>query len=171
LKDETRKKQKFSLNKDDEGNIVYPLSINPSLTLLDCGVINTNPNYHSEHNLFPIGFKSIRSYASIFEKGKRAQYTNEILEGPDGKPLYRVTSSEDPDNPIVRDSSTGCWVYICHKVNDIADVKKQKVTISGTERFGLLEPNVCRILEFLPDAEKCMKYKFKYRVPENAEDA
>lgn len=82
--------------------------------------------------------------------------------------MYRVTSSEDPDNPIVRDSSTGCWVYICNKVNDLADVKKTKVTISGTERYGLLEPNICRILENLENAEKCFKYKFKYRIIENS---
>jgi len=75
-----------------------------------------------------------------------------------------VTSSEDPDHPIVRDSSTGCWVYICQKVNEIAEVKKAKVTISGTERFGLLEPNAARILEHLEYAEKCYKYNFKYRV-------
>jgi F/Y rich C-terminus. len=106
----------------------------------------------------------------MFERGKKAQYTCEILEGPEGKPLYRVTSSEDPNNPIVRDSSTGCWVYICSKVNDLAEVKKQKVTISGTERFGLLEANVCRILENLPNAEKCTKYKFKYRVVNQEDD-
>jgi hypothetical protein len=32
-------------------------------------------------------------------------------------------------------------------------VKKEKVTISGTERFGLLEPNVIRMLEDLQGAE------------------
>lgn len=102
----------------------------------------------------------------MFNRGQRAEYTCEILEGVDNKPLYRVTCSEDPDNPIVRDSSSGCWVYICNRINDIAEVKKQKVTISGTERFGLLEPNVVKILEYLPDAEKCYKYKFKHRVLE-----
>lgn len=41
--------------------------------------------------------------------------------------------------------------------------KKDKVTISGTERFGLLESNVIRLLEDLDNAEKCTRYKFKYR--------
>jgi hypothetical protein len=163
MKDDAKKKQKFQLNKDISGNIIFPLVVNNSLTLLEVGRISTNSNYHSEHNLFPIGYKSQRVYASTKERGKKANYNCEILEGADGKPLYRVTSSEDPTNPIVRDSSTGCWVYICSKVNDLAEVKKAKVTISGTERFGLLEPNICRILENLPEADKCMKYKFKYR--------
>ena len=143
---------------------MFPLRINNSLSLLNCGFINTNPAYHSEHNLFPLGYKSIRVHASTKARGAKADYTCEILEGIDNKPLYKVTSSEDPEHPIVRDSSTGCWVYICNKVNDIAEVKKQKVTISGTERFGLLEANVARILEHLPSAEKCQKYAFKYRV-------
>lgn len=39
------------------------------------------------------------------------------------RPLFTVTSEEDPDNPIVRDSSTGCWVYICQKVNHLSDHK------------------------------------------------
>ena len=111
MKDDQRKKPKFELKKDDTGNIIYPLYINNSLKLLNVGVISTNPNYHSEHNLFPIGYISVRSYSSMFNKGVKCDYTCEILEGKD-KPIYRVSSSEDPDNPIVRESSTGCWVYI-----------------------------------------------------------
>jgi hypothetical protein len=64
-------------------------------------------------------------------------------------------SEEDPANPIIKTSCTGCWVYICSKVNDLQEHKKQKVTISGTDRFGLLDPNVARYLEELPNAEKC----------------
>jgi len=83
----------------------------------------------------------------------------------------RVTSAEDPDHPIVRDSSTGCWVYICNRVNDLQEHKKEKVTISGTERFGLLETNVIRLLEELPNADKCIKYKFKFKdIKKNEED-
>ena len=104
----------------------------------------------------------MRTYASMFKKGERADYTCEILDGGE-KPIYRVTCSEDPNNPIVRDSSTGCWVHICKRVNELSDHKKAKVTISGTERFGLLEETIRRILEFLPDSEKCTKYNFKYK--------
>ena len=42
-------------------------------------------------------------------------------------------------------------------------MKKEKVTISGTERFGLLETNVIRLLEDLENAEKCTKYKFRFK--------
>ena len=65
----------------------------------------------------------------------------------------------------MKDSSTGCWVHICRQVNNISDRKKEKVTISGTERFGLLEDTVRKILEFLPGADECNKYIFKFKQP------
>lgn len=119
----TKKRPKFEISKDKEGNIKFPICVNPSLTLVATGRICTLPNYHSQHNLFPIGYISIRTHASIFHKGQRAKYRCEILEG-DNRPIYKVTPEEDPENPIIKDSSTGCWVYICQKVNDLQDVKK-----------------------------------------------
>ena len=119
-------------------------------------------NYHSEHNLFPVGYKSVRTYSSMFTKGVKAKYTCEILDGGE-KPIYKVTSSEDPDKPIIKDSSTGCWVHVCKKVNDMSENRKDKVTISGTERFGLLETTVRKVLEHLPEAEKSVNYNFRFR--------
>jgi hypothetical protein len=67
------------LNRDKLGNIVFPLTINPSLKLVAIGRISTLPSYHSEHNLFPIGFISVRTHASMITKGARANYTCEII--------------------------------------------------------------------------------------------
>lgn len=160
---EVKKKVKNVVQKDNDGNIVYPITISQSLRLVSPGThIKAGPNYHSEHNLFPVGFTSVRTYSSTINKGQKAEYTCEILDGGD-KPLYRVTSSEEPERPIEKDSSTGCWVQICRKVNDMADRKKEKVTISGTERFGLLEDTVRKILEFLPGADECNRYTFKFK--------
>jgi hypothetical protein len=144
----------------------FPISVTSSLKLLALGKVNTFPNYHSEHNIFPLGFKTERTYFSMFHKDTRCEYICEILEG-DGKPIFKVTSSEDPDHPIIRDSSTGCWIYICKKVNDLSDNKKEKVTISGTERFGLIDHMIASLVERLPDAGKCKKYKFKHFDPSN----
>jgi len=56
---------------------------------------------------------------------------------------------------------------VCNRVNQLQEVKKEKVTISGTERFGLLEHNVVRLLEDLVQSEKCTKYKFKKNLPKD----
>ena len=152
---------KFNVKRDSNGNIIYPIEINQSLTILNLGRIESkNYNYHSKNNLFPIGYKVIRDYQSMFNLGQRAKYTCEILDGGN-KPKYQLTSSEDPNNPIIKESSTACWSYVCNKINDLQVRKRKKVTVSGTERFGLCEPKVIRLLESLPNADKCTKYEKK----------
>jgi len=73
--DDNKKKAKFEINRDKDGNIKFPININPSLILVATGKVNVNPNYHSEHNLFPVGYVSIRTHASMFTRGTRARYT------------------------------------------------------------------------------------------------
>ncbi len=50
---------------------------------------------------------------------------------------------------------------VCNKINEMQHNKRNKVTISGTERFGLCEPNVVKLLQSLPGADKCSKYVMK----------
>lgn len=116
-----RKKTKSKVQKDKDGNIIYPVHVSGSLTLIACGKVNPLPAYHSAHNIFPVGYISERLYASIFERDKKCIYRCEILDGGE-KPIYKVTCSEDPDNPIIRDTSTGCWVHICKLVDGLAEV-------------------------------------------------
>ena len=105
-----KNKKDFSVHRDAEGNIIYPIAINSSLRLENLGVIEYDrKNFHTERNIFPIGFKSVREHQSIIKAGDRAEYICEIEDGGT-KPTFKVTPSEDPEHPIVKDSSTGCWV-------------------------------------------------------------
>ena len=77
----------------------------------------------------------------MFRPGERCQYICEILDGGP-KPLFKVTCSEDPNNPLIRDSSSGVWIEICKKINEIQGNKRTNVTVSGPDRYGLAEPGV-----------------------------
>lgn len=68
---------------------------------------------------------------------------------------------DDPENPIVRDSSTGCWIDICKRINELQGNKRTNVTVSGPERFGLADINVIRLLQQLPNADMCSKYSYR----------
>ena len=46
---------------------------------------------------------------------------------------------EDPENPIIRDASSGVWIYICQKINEVQATGRSKVTVSGPDRYGLSE--------------------------------
>ena len=48
----------------------------------------------------------------MFFKEKRCDYICEILDGGN-TPIFKVSSVEDIENPIIRDSSSGAWIYIC----------------------------------------------------------
>lgn len=110
---EPKKKQpKMLMQRDEQGNVIYPIQINSSLKILDLGVIEfQKPQYHTEKNLFPIGFKSLREHNSQLTPGQRCDYLCEIMDGG-SKPMFRVTPMDDQENPITKDSSTGCWVRI-----------------------------------------------------------
>ena len=96
----------------------------------------------------------------MMNPSKRAFYTCEIIDGA-SKPQFKVTCSEDNENPIIRDSPTGCWIVICNRVNELQAVKRQQVTISGPDRYGLSDPKVVKLIEDLENANKCCKYIFK----------
>lgn len=98
----------------------------------------------------------------MITQGARCNYTCEILDGG-SKPLYRVTPSDDPDNAITRDSSTGCWIDICKRITQLQFSSKNRntMTVSGPERFGLADATVIKLLQQLPDAEKCSKYQMR----------
>jgi len=46
----------------------------------------------------------------MFNLGDRAKYTCEIIDGGQ-KPLFQVTSSENKEHPIVKESPTAAWVF------------------------------------------------------------
>ena len=161
------KQEKFGVKRDENGNIIYPVIISNNLKILNLGtIVHDNKNYHSEKNIFPIGYKSVREHTSMFSLDRRAEYTCEILDGGP-KPQYKVTSSEDPEHPIIKDSSTACWSVVGNAINKLQGNKRKKVTISGTERFGLCDSKVSKLLATLPNADKVIKQMSKYNEDDN----
>lgn len=160
--DSIKKKSKGSfIERDDEGNVIYPIIISPSLKILNLGKLEyVRQNYHSEKNIFPIGYKAVREHPSMVNPNERGFYTCEILDGGE-RPIFKLTPHTDPENPIIKDTCTGCWIVVCNKINDIQQNRKSKVTISGTERFGLCDIKICKYFQSFPEIKYLKKYKAK----------
>ena len=139
--------KKLNIETDEEGNIKYPIIVHQSLKILDLGYIEFDrPNYHTATNIFPIGYKSVRVNHSAKSIGGRAEYTCEILDGGE-KPLFRVTSEEDPDNSITKESTSGAWLEFAKKIESIQNQRKGgKVTVSGPDRYGIQEHAVVQLI-------------------------
>ena len=99
--DPKRKFTKVNVECDSEGNVIYPIVITPTLSILSLGVVDwERPAYHSEKNIFPIGFKSLRKGTSMTVAHKQDEYLCEIMDGGN-KPLFKVTCSSDPHKPFI----------------------------------------------------------------------
>ena len=75
--------------------------------------------------------------------------------------MFKVTPSEESEKPIQKDSSSGCWLEIVRRIEDLNNVRKGKATVSGPDRFGLQELPVMQMIQQMPNADKCWKYKFR----------
>lgn len=100
------------LNLDLAGNVIYPIEIG-SIKIHNLGRIEwKRKSYHSKRMIYPIGFKSSRKFKSMKNAYTNCEYHSEILDGGE-RPLFKVTSSEDPDNPIIKESSSSAWLVVC----------------------------------------------------------
>lgn len=133
----------------------FPYRASGGVTILRIGRIKwDDEKYCSKSNLFPVGYVAERQSASYKTRPSRVTYRSEILEGREG-PIFRVTASDDPDNPFVARSATNSWTAVM--VKSRKDNKK-KVTCSGPKMYGLSEYDVKGLIEQLPNADRCSIY-------------
>ena len=57
--------------------------------------------------------------------------------------MFKVISSEDPENQMIKESASGCWFEYAKKIESLQNARKgSKVTVSGPDKFGLKEYSV-----------------------------
>ena len=65
--------------------------------------------YYNDRYIWPVGFRSTRSYNSYINVDDRVEYVSEILDGGDAGPIFRVTAKDDPENPAVSSAASSAW--------------------------------------------------------------
>ena len=91
---------------NDTHQIKYPIVLSSAVKVLDLGrVIPDKKAFHAKNYIWPLGFRSVRTYTSMNNNTKRANFYCEIIE-KDNKPAFKVTPEEDPENFVVAHSGT-----------------------------------------------------------------
>lgn len=170
---------------------ILPVVLSPSSRVLSLGrVVYDRPNYHNANYIWCVGYTMERQYASVTHNNSRVTYRGEILENGDS-PLFKLTASDNPGNPIYGDTATSVWQEVVRRVSDmkvgiksgglsIAAVREDRAlaaeqpppgmktgkgyqfaSISGPEYFGISSPTILRLIEELPDCDKCVNYEMK----------
>uniref|UniRef100_A0A7I4B419 ATP-dependent helicase CHD1-2/hrp3 HTH domain-containing protein n=1 Tax=Physcomitrium patens TaxID=3218 RepID=A0A7I4B419_PHYPA len=146
--------------RDSSSKPILPLILTDRLTLTNLGRIEPDrPGFHTERHIFPIGFTTLREHASMIDPNGRTTYTCTIIDTGGPGPIFRVYPEDDPNLLIERDSASGAWVVVCAQVNQVRGIERDKVTVSGTDMFGLSHPEVCRLIQELPGAELCKNFR------------
>jgi len=75
-------------------------------------------------------YKSERDYTSTMDPTTRAVYTSEIVDAGD-HPIFKVTPSDDPDNPTTATSASSAWKAILDRIYERRQEGSKKTSISG----------------------------------------
>lgn len=150
-----RRIQAIPLTKD--GTPVFPIVIG-TLKVLDLGkIVYDRPAFHSDRYLLPAGYTSVRIYPSIQTPSQKCEYTCRITDAGEA-PLFEMVAEDDPDNPVRASSSSQCHAQVLKAINK-ARGKIATNTGSGPDFFGYGNPTIMNLIQKLPNAEKCTKYK------------
>jgi F/Y-rich N-terminus/F/Y rich C-terminus/CW-type Zinc Finger/Histone-lysine N-methyltransferase NSD-like, variant PHD zinc finger/PHD-finger len=141
-----------------------PLQVSKNLTVHAIGEIESDiPAFHSERYIFPVGYKSARSYASLINGGERCMYISEIIRGDD-RPLFRVSCVDSPERYFESESPSGAWTELIRSIAE-AEARRaghekstRQCNVSGPAQFGLTSDVVRQMIERLPGASKCTQY-------------
>lgn len=176
------------VKRDNCGKPVLPLTLTNMLTLVELGTIEWERiSFHSERHIYPVGFNTRRRFSSTVDPLGSTMYTCTIVDGG-SRPvftvspqhtsskcclfrliwrlfaylkwfgLWQITAQDDKDLIIRNDTPSGSWVELFCLVNKVRGIKKDKVTISGTDMFGLSHPIVSQLIQELPNATRCMYF-------------
>lgn len=151
-------KKNVKVSYDDDGNPIMPLTFGV-VTILSLGsVVTDRPAFHSKRYIWPVGFKSTRSYASITNPNGQGVYYSQIVDGGDA-PKFEVWSEDLPDRIFVGATPTGAWGFVVKLANELRGKKDASNSASGPDYFGLSNQIVAKLIEELPGANLCTNYE------------
>jgi hypothetical protein len=156
---------------DEKGAPIMPIMLR-GLTIHSLGkIVHDRKKFHAKRYIWPVGFKSSRTYCSMTNLNARCEYVSEIID-TETEPRFVVTCNEDPNNPIVIEASTasGAWAQVGKRINDLKEEiigKRMFTQLSGPEMFGFSHPTIAKLIQELPNAELCDRYVFQEFAPSN----
>ncbi|KNC46647.1 uncharacterized protein AMSG_03084 [Thecamonas trahens ATCC 50062] len=145
-----------------DGTPVLPATVG-KYTVLSLGTVVTDrPGFHAANYIWPVGYKTARTYWTTVDKGdpsEKVLYYSEVLDGGDA-PLFRVSSSVDTTMVATETSATAAWSAVVARANKLrpSSTKRQTNSISGPGFFGFTVPTIVHMLQNMPGAEACSAY-------------
>lgn len=148
------------LPRDENDNLILPVTVGKSsneVTIISIGkIVYDREAYHSQRYIWPVGFESKKEYISMQDPKKRTIYTNRILDGGD-LPIFEVTAEDLPGEVFTANSASGAWKNVLSEISRRGSTGA-KTHASGPDFFGLSDLGITKVIQELPNAERCIRY-------------
>jgi hypothetical protein len=147
---------------DENGSPKLPIHLSKQIYVSDLGhIVTDRRGFHTDHYIYPAGFRSSRFYFSTLNPSERVWYTSEILDIGGELPLFRVTMDSHPEISFESNSPSAPWNIIADKAREIRSDGDRHSTVSGPDYFGLTSPIICYLIQQMECADQCVNYVMK----------
>jgi hypothetical protein len=144
----------------EDGKPIFPIRLRSTFWITDLGhIVTDRVNFHTEHFIYPVGFKSSRSYFSTFDPSQRVRYTSEIVDTGAELPVFRVTMDGHPEISFEGPTLSSPWNALTRKIFELRGEAGGRVaTVTGAQYFGLHHPAIRYLIQQMEGADKCVNY-------------
>ncbi|KAG0261327.1 hypothetical protein BG011_001101 [Mortierella polycephala] len=152
----TKARKVQALEKDEAGKVKLPVTVG-IITIMDLGhVVYDREAFHNERYIWPVGYKMSRLYNSMIDPQKQTTYTCSIVDDGDA-PKFQIDAEDQPGLPIIAGTATGAWTHVVKAANLIRK-RDHSNSASGPDYFGFSNATIAKMIQDLPNAEKCENY-------------
>ncbi|KAG0360960.1 hypothetical protein BC939DRAFT_481344 [Gamsiella multidivaricata] len=145
-----------ALERDEAGNIKLPVTVG-IITIQSIGhVVYDREAFHNDRYIWPVGYKMSRLYNSMIDPHNQTTYTCSVID--DGEaPKFQIDAEDQPGKPIIAGTATGAWTHVVKAANAIRK-RDHSNSASGPDYFGFSNATIAKMIQDLPNADKCESY-------------
>lgn len=149
----------LSVSINSNGEPAYPISLGP-LCVHNLGrIVYDRPGFHAENRVYPVGFTSTRSYGHFNEPERKCVYKCRIIDKGGDRPNFVIASESDTEFVISGETPDLCHAALIQTINNSPNIRSIDIRPEGDWFFGLTHPTVMKLLQALPDIQKCSALK------------
>ncbi|KAI8086475.1 F/Y-rich N-terminus-domain-containing protein [Halteromyces radiatus] len=145
----------YEVDRDDHGQYILPVEID-SWTVVNLGtVVYDRPAYHNQRYVYPVNYTVRKWYRSMVDAKSDTQYTCRILDNG-REPKFEVTADDCPMT-YSGPTPTTVWTIIVRRAFAIRNQEYGHNPV-GPDFFGLRKNTIAKMIQDLPNVEKCSQY-------------
>lgn len=121
-------------------------------------IVYDRPHFHSESNIYPIGFQTTRIYSNVKDPERKCIYTCRIIDGGD-KPVFQIISENESELFVTGPAPDLVHLALLQLISKNSNIPNIDSCPDGNYFFGLSHPSVVASFRSMPELNKCINFK------------